>query len=61
MNIVQKLEQIQPHIDSIATHTDEDAAYRKAALDQVIARCEAAKVEVQAEIDARIEGLGTPE
>jgi hypothetical protein len=57
MNIAEKLERALPVIDSIAGHVDEDAALRKAALDQIKARCDAAKESIDAEVQAKIDAL----
>lgn len=57
MNIAEKLERLNPALDSIINHHDGDSALRKAALEQIIAKCEAGKVAVDAEIAAQVEAL----
>jgi primosomal protein N' len=60
MNIREKLERVLPALESIITHTDGDSTLRKGALDQIIARCQAGKGEIDAETAAQVQGL-TPE
>lgn len=57
MKISEKLERLTPALNSIIEHHDGDSALRKAALDQIIARCEAGKAAIDAEVAAQIDDL----
>lgn len=59
MNLAEKREVVERGIESIATHSDVDAAVRKAALQQVIDRCGDAMASVDAEVNEQILALGS--
>jgi hypothetical protein len=54
MDIKTKLEYAKRAIDVIATHEDEDAAFRLAALDNLAAHCVQKKDEINAQVQAHI-------
>ena len=54
MDIRAKLDYTKRAIDVIASHDDEDAAYRLAALDNLVAHCEKKKAEITAGLQERI-------
>lgn len=60
MDIRAKLNMVERSIESIATHNDEDADVRRAALDRIVSLCEQAKAgvdsAVQADINAQLGG-----
>ena len=57
MNVSEKLERAKPVLRSIAGHTDEDGAVRKAALEAIKAYIDEEIAAVDQEIAARIAAL----
>lgn len=57
MRLSAKTNYAEQHIVSISRHHDMDAAVRKAALDNLIAFCEAEKLVIDAEVAAEIEAM----
>lgn len=58
MDLQRKAQIAAQAIDSISRHDDEDAAVRKAVLDQVVAHVEAERSAIDARVAERIATLG---
>ncbi|MFA5712249.1 hypothetical protein [Mycolicibacterium sp.] len=60
MKVSEKLPYALLHLESIATHRDEDGAVRVAALQRVKARCDEHIAAIEAEVKAKIEATLPP-